>query len=133
MTFLWHGLTDQGVQVPVQVDDQGRVVASAVVESGLSARCSTSAEGLIRDSFNIGSVAVSGSLNNFYTYTFANPLSDNNYSVVVTGNFNTYPDSLVFFIVRDMLTTGFTVVGLGLQGGAWIGAPAEHGLLVAGG
>ena len=27
MSFLWHGLTEQGAQVPVQVDAQGRVVA----------------------------------------------------------------------------------------------------------
>ena len=27
MSFLWHGLTDQGTQVPVQVDAQGRVIA----------------------------------------------------------------------------------------------------------
>ena len=27
MSFLWHGLTEQGAQVPVQVDAQGRVIA----------------------------------------------------------------------------------------------------------
>lgn len=27
MSFLWHGLTEEGAQVPVQVDAQGRVVA----------------------------------------------------------------------------------------------------------
>ena len=30
MSFLWHGLTDQGAQVPVQVDDLGRVVAQGL-------------------------------------------------------------------------------------------------------
>jgi hypothetical protein len=27
MSFLWHGLTEEGAQVPVQVDDEGRVIA----------------------------------------------------------------------------------------------------------
>jgi hypothetical protein len=27
MSFLWHGLTDAGAQVPIQVDAQGRVIA----------------------------------------------------------------------------------------------------------
>lgn len=27
MSFLWHGLTEEGAQVPVQVDSEGRVVA----------------------------------------------------------------------------------------------------------
>lgn len=27
MSFLWHGLTEQGAQVPIQVDAQGRVIA----------------------------------------------------------------------------------------------------------
>ena len=30
MSFLWNGLTEQGAQVPVQVDSQGRVVAQGL-------------------------------------------------------------------------------------------------------
>ena len=30
MSFLWHGLTEQGSQIPVQVDSQGRVVAQGL-------------------------------------------------------------------------------------------------------
>jgi len=85
MSFLWHGLTEQGAQVPVQVDAQGRVIAvdGTPGVSNWERTGTTLSPAVPGDSVDIGSGNIS--LNADGSATFAgNVIGDTPVSNVVT-------------------------------------------------
>ena len=108
MTFLWHGLTDQGAQVPVQVDAQGRVVISPDAAPNpnelVAAWASVEPNGTVTGQFNVASVVFSAP--NRFDVTFTSPMADTNYAVV-TGSETGWS---AYVNTSTKQTTGFSYV-----------------------
>ena len=103
-----------------------------VTYNGASAWCSVDASGKILGGLNIASCAQSGSNGETYDYTFATPMPDANYSVVVSeNNTNTGPGVNAVFKVLQKTASGFRVSGLSVLGGVgWIALAGGHSLQV---
>lgn len=88
MTFLWHGLTEQGAQVPIQVDDQGRVVAAPTGAPDpaelVHAWASVAGDGSLKSQFNIANVVFTGP--NRYDVFFTNSAPNANYVVSLASD-----------------------------------------------
>jgi hypothetical protein len=103
MSFLWHGLTEQGAQVPVQVDAQGRVIA---VDG------SPGVSNWVRNGTTLSPVNSGDNLNNIGSANFAGRVDVGGYptgdgcAIQAYGEFNARSDS-----------TSLTAVFSGYKGG----------------
>lgn len=86
---IWNGLTDSGAVVPIQVDDQGRVVVSgggglpSQVYGTAKAMATVGFDGTLNSGYN---VTTSKTSTGVYRVDFVNQLPDTNYTVVGMGN-----------------------------------------------
>lgn len=130
MTFLWHGLTDQGVQVPVQVDDQGRVVVSGGGTGPLPAQLASAWGSFASDGTSIASYGVS-SINRaqtgVYNVTLDQQIGSSNYSVVAC-----IAEGSATVSVAGKTTTGFSIRSYRADTGAALDRPVDFAVFTNG-
>lgn len=112
---IWNGLTDTGAVVPIQVDDQGRVVVSG--GGGLPSQVYGTAKALgqvASDGSVLGGLNMTATLlgTGNWQITFINPLSTDSYAVVA----NIGADVPGFISAYDFTQSGFKVRSYDYQG-----------------
>lgn len=112
---IWNGLTETGAVVPIQVDDQGRVVVSgggglpSQVYGTAKALGMVSQDGTVSGGLNMTATVVSTGK---FRVSFTNPLSSSNYVVVATVQ-----GELADFISSyDYDSSGFSIVVYNITG-----------------
>lgn len=114
---IWNGLTDTGAIVPIQVDDQGRVVVSggggipSQVYGTAKAAATVTENGDTEWAINL---SVTAGDSGVYVCTFDGAMADTNYAPFV----QVAADQSRVTVVEDKTTTGFRVKLRGTSGTA---------------